>query len=219
MLAFDWSAPPDMPEVRRQRTHVVVRLHRINAGRTRVIVTHDGWGAGGEWDRAFEYFTRAWLDVVLPRLVHRFAVGPVDWDDPPRLEAAPKASRDGRVTGIGGVFFKSADPGALGSWYREHLGVEPEAYGGASFLWRELDDPGREGMTIWSPFSADTKYFDPSAEPYMINYRVDDLDALLARLRSSGLAVDAEIEESEYGRFGWVMDPEGRRVELWEPPE
>lgn len=218
MLAFDWSAPPDMPEVRRQRTHVVVRLRKIDAARTSVVLSHSGWGEGGEWDRAFEYFMVAWHDIVLPRLIHRFAEGPVDWACPPRPESNREKERRGRVTGIGGVFFKSEDPDGLRAWYRQHLGIEPQAFGGASFLWRECADPGRLGMTIWTPFVADTTYFDPSSAPYMINYRVDDLAVLMARLRASGLDVDAEIEESEYGRFGWIMDPEGRRIELWEPP-
>lgn len=84
MLAFTWNAPPHLPEVRGQRTHVLVRLADLDGGRTRVTLTHSGWGEGGEWDEAFAYFQRAWRDVVLPRLAHRFAVGPVDWSDPPR---------------------------------------------------------------------------------------------------------------------------------------
>ncbi len=83
MLAFTWNAPPNLPEVRRQHTHVTVRLFDMGDATTRVTLTHDGWGEGGEWDEAFDYFTRAWLEVVLPRLQHRFAVGPVDWDNPP----------------------------------------------------------------------------------------------------------------------------------------
>jgi uncharacterized protein YndB with AHSA1/START domain len=84
MLAFTWNAPPSLPEVRDQRTHVVVRLSDAGAGSTRVTLRHDGWGQGGEWDTAFGYFTRAWNDVVLPRLVHRFEHGPVDWSNPPQ---------------------------------------------------------------------------------------------------------------------------------------
>lgn len=124
-----------------------------------------------------------------------------------------------RVTGIGGVFFKARDPKKLAAWYREHLGIEPDASGYVSFRWRDVDDPQRIGSTAWNPFDRDTRYFDPSGAPFMINYRVADLDALLEALRAAGLEVDSRVEESEFGRFGWVMDPEGHRVELWEPPE
>jgi len=86
MLAFTWNAPLHMPEVRKQRTHVVVRFQELDAGQTRVTLFHDGWGEGGEWDEAFQYFTRAWLEFVLPRLQYRFSVGPVDWEDPPRFK-------------------------------------------------------------------------------------------------------------------------------------
>lgn len=125
----------------------------------------------------------------------------------------------GRVTGLGGVFFKSADPERLYWWYESHLGLKREE-GGVMFRWRENDDNGASpGMTVWALFKNDTKYFAPSAAPFMLNYRVDDLDALLARLRAAGVEVDERREDSEYGRFAWVMDPEGNRVELWEPPK
>lgn len=117
-----------------------------------------------------------------------------------------------RVTGIGGIFFKATDAAALREWYRAHLGIQSEDWGGAIFRWSE------GGTTVWSPFSAETTYFAPSQAPFMINYRVEDLHALLAALRSEGCDVDDKVEESEFGKFGWVMDPEGNRVELWEPP-
>jgi len=124
-----------------------------------------------------------------------------------------------RVTGIGGVFFKSQDPDKLRSWYQKHLGLEPDAYGGVSFEWREADQPERVGQTIWSLFPADTKYFEPSAAPFMINYRVENLDRVLEELRKEGVKVDENVAEYDFGRFGWVMDPEGNRIELWEPLE
>ncbi|MBI3447396.1 MAG: VOC family protein [Acidobacteria bacterium] len=124
-----------------------------------------------------------------------------------------------RVTGIGGVFFKAKDPERLGAWYREHLGLAIEAWGGTSFPWRDAADPKRKGSTAWSLFPATTKYFDPSTAPFMVNYRVADLDRVLAALREEGCAVDPRIDESEFGRFGWVMDPEGNRIELWQPPK
>ena len=123
-----------------------------------------------------------------------------------------------RVTGIGGVFFKAKDPKALGEWYRIHLGLQVEAWGGVAFRWADAGGSG-QGTTIWSPFKEDTAYFAPSAASFMVNYRVDDLHALLAKLREEGCAVDDKVEESEYGKFGWVMDPEGNKLELWQPPE
>lgn len=121
-----------------------------------------------------------------------------------------------RVTGIGGVFFKAKDPKALSDWYRDHLGMNVEAWGGVAFRWK--DDNRGEGSTIWSPFKDDTSYFAPSQASFMINYRVEDLHAVLAKLREEGCAVDDKVDESEYGKFGWVMDPEGNRLELWQPP-
>ncbi len=124
-----------------------------------------------------------------------------------------------RVTGIGGVFFKSANPQALGAWYKTHLGINVEEWGGAAFRWKGPDNLEGGGTTIWSPFAADTSYFAPSTAPFMINYRVEDLHALLAALRAEGVQVEEKVEESEYGKFGWVIDPEGNKLELWQPPD
>lgn len=124
-----------------------------------------------------------------------------------------------RVTGIGGIFFKAQDPKALGQWYQTHLGLALEAWGGVVFQWATPDNPGGTGTTIWSPFQQDTAYFGPGKAGFMVNFRVDDLHALLAALRAEGCAVDDKVEESEYGKFGWVTDPEGNRVELWQPPQ
>ncbi len=123
-----------------------------------------------------------------------------------------------RVTGIGGIFFKAKDPQALAAWYRRHLGLSVEEWGGVAFRW--ADDPSQgQGTTVWSPFAADTSYFAPGTASFMINYRVEDLHALLAALREEGCQVDDRTEESEYGKFGWVIDPEGNKLELWEPPQ
>jgi predicted enzyme related to lactoylglutathione lyase len=124
------------------------------------------------------------------------------------------------VTGIGGIFFKANDPEKLGEWYRKHLGLEVEEYGGVSFHENNASNtsPKRQAFTIWSPFAADTEYFAPSEKPFMINFRVTDLDALLAELRSAGVQMEGKPEKSEFGYFGWVMDPEGNKIELWEPP-
>ncbi len=124
-----------------------------------------------------------------------------------------------RVTGLGGIFFKSKNPQALGAWYKEHLGIAVEEWGGAAFRWATPEKPATTGTTVWSPFKDDSDYFAPSHASFMINYRVEDLHALLAQLRSEGCEVEAKVQESEYGKFGWVMDPEGNKIELWQPPE
>ena len=122
-----------------------------------------------------------------------------------------------RVTGLGGLFFKARDPKALAAWYERHLGMKVEEWGGVVFRW--ADDPAAaNGTTIWSPFAADTGYFAPSTSPFMVNFRVADLHALLAALRAEGCQVEDKVDESEYGKFGWVIDLEGNKLELWEPP-
>ena len=121
-----------------------------------------------------------------------------------------------RVTGIGGIFFKSADPKMLGAWYRDHLGLDVTDWGGAVFRWGGADS--LPGMTIWSPFAQGTNYMEPSSASFMINFRVADLDRLLEALRVEGCNVVDKTESSEQGKFGWVIDPEGNKVELWQPP-
>jgi predicted enzyme related to lactoylglutathione lyase len=123
-----------------------------------------------------------------------------------------------RVIGIGGIFFRASNPDSLRAWYRQHLGIEVEAWGGFAFKWRTDQNPGGSGTTVWNIFNTDTKYFNPSQSTFMINYRVDNLDELLRILRAEGCNVDSKVEESEFGKFGWVMDPEGNRIELWQPP-
>lgn len=120
-----------------------------------------------------------------------------------------------KVIGLGGIFFKSRDPKALSAWYAQHLGLPVDDWGGTRFD----EDEQRKGYSLWSPFAADTDYFGPGAQPYMINFRVDDLDGLLARLREAGVTVDENVQDGEFGRFGWITDPEGMRVELWQPPD
>jgi catechol 2,3-dioxygenase-like lactoylglutathione lyase family enzyme len=127
--------------------------------------------------------------------------------------------RQPRVTGIGGIFFKAQNAPKLRAWYEKHLGLPLEAWGGCQFFWRDAKRPGKKGYTVWSAFEGDTGYFKPSKKPFMINYRVDDLKRVLAELKKEGVAVDEKTEESEFGKFGWVMDPEGHRIELWEPPK
>lgn len=122
-----------------------------------------------------------------------------------------------RVHGIGGIFFKARDPAALAQWYRQHLDFDVQSWGGTQFEWLRRDT-GARAETAWSPFAQDSTYFDPSQHPYMINLRVDDLDGLLHLLRAEGCQVLDRREDSEYGKFGYVLDPEGLLLELWQAP-
>lgn len=123
-----------------------------------------------------------------------------------------------RVTGIGGVFIKSKEPQRLREWYRRHLGIAVEDWGGCAFRWQSADNPTGVGSTVWSVFEAQSNYFEPSQSQFMVNYRVHDLHGLLTALRAEGCQVVDKVEESEFGKFGWVVDPDGNKVELWEPP-
>jgi predicted enzyme related to lactoylglutathione lyase len=123
-----------------------------------------------------------------------------------------------RVTGIGGIFIKTADTRRLREWYQKHLGIDIAEWGGASFNWAGPHNPDGHGTTAWCMFEASSNYFDPSTAPFMVNYRVDKLHDLLAVLREEGCQVVGEPQESEFGKFGWVMDPDGNKIELWEPP-
>jgi catechol 2,3-dioxygenase-like lactoylglutathione lyase family enzyme len=120
-----------------------------------------------------------------------------------------------KVIGIGGVFFKSRDPEELRRRYSDRLGVEVQPWGGAEFLFNRRDRPGI-GYTVWNPFKEETKYFEPSDKPFMLNLRVDDLERMLAGLRAAGAQVLDRREDGENGKFGYVMDPEGNLLELWE---
>jgi|SRR5208337_1469037 len=123
-----------------------------------------------------------------------------------------------RVTGLGGIFFKAKDPKALYEWYRLHLGIESAADGSGA-MWRDAEHPEIPGCNVWAIFPQETKYFDPSSSNFMVNFRVDDLDELLKALREEGVQVDPKVEVYDYGKFGWIMDPAGNRIELWEPPK
>ncbi len=123
-----------------------------------------------------------------------------------------------RVTGIGGVFFKAQDPKAMHAWYKRHLGIDVQDWGGAAFTWADAEGKPSGGTTIWSVGPADGDQFAPSNAPFMINYRVADLRALVALLKAEGCQVLDKFDDGEYGKFAWVIDPEGNKVELWEPP-
>ena len=124
-----------------------------------------------------------------------------------------------RVTGLGGIFFKAKNTKKLQAWYKKHLGLPLDpVWGGCSFAWRDAKNPKKKGATVWSAFDGKTEYFGPGRQTFMINYRVADLKKVLAQLKREGVWVDPKTEESEFGKFGWVRDAEGNRLELWEPP-
>jgi predicted enzyme related to lactoylglutathione lyase len=130
--------------------------------------------------------------------------------------ASPSNPSPGRILGIGGIFFKSANNDQLSSWYREKMGIDHDQYG-ATFKWRSMDEPAKENLTVWSIFPASSDYFAPSQSAFMINYIVDDLDALLEKMSGAGVMIDPKREDFDYGRFAWVYDPDGNKIELWEP--
>lgn len=124
-----------------------------------------------------------------------------------------------RVTGIGGIFFQARDAAALAAWYKKHLGIDVQDWGGTAFRWTDEEGHPKAGTTVWSVSSAESDPFAPGKASFMVNYRVADLHGLLAALRSEGCNVLEKTDDSEYGKFGWVIDPEGNKVELWQPPD
>jgi catechol 2,3-dioxygenase-like lactoylglutathione lyase family enzyme len=126
------------------------------------------------------------------------------------------AAGPGRILGIGGVFFKSPNPTEARNWYRDKLGIENGEHGGM-FQWRSFDDPSQENITAWSIFKSTSDYFAPSGASFMINYIVDDLDAFLAKAAAAGVQIDPKRQDEDYGRFAWVFDPDGNKIELWQP--
>ncbi len=122
-----------------------------------------------------------------------------------------------RVTGVGGVFFKTQDPAATLAWYRTHLGIDSADWGGCVFPWNAEEQPSDTCYTVWSTFPADSPHLAPSDAPFMVNFRVDDLEALVAALNDEGVVVVGNVEKHPNGKFAWILDLDGRKVELWEP--
>ncbi len=121
-----------------------------------------------------------------------------------------------RVKGIGGIFFKCEDPKAMNAWYKRHLGFKVNEYG-SLFQGRDHENPKEETLLQWAPFASDTEYFQPSKKAFMINYRVENLDCLVDQLKQEGIEILKDIETFPYGKFAHIMDPEGNKIELWEP--
>jgi catechol 2,3-dioxygenase-like lactoylglutathione lyase family enzyme len=154
--------------------------------------------------------------VIAATLLVGFASGVLTARQKPEPAGLPAE----RVTGIGGVFFKARDPKALGAWYRDKLGLAlQEGSAFSVFEWRDREDPTRQGATAWALFGADSKYFSPSQAALMIDYRVRNLERMLAQLRASGVTVEGKVAEDANGKFAWILDPEGNKVELWEPKD
>ena len=156
------------------------------------------------------------MRIVAIAVIFTVGVGAGMWATTQAQQATPLPAE--RVSGIGGVFFKAKDPKSLAAWYRQALGVDlMQGAPYAAFRWREREDSSRVGTTAWSLFPSDTKYFAPSSASFMINYRVRSLDAMLAQLRALGVTVESKVTEDVNGRFTWIVDPEGNKIELWEP--
>jgi|GEM_PF-1508249 len=201
-LTVEWKGPQKFAEFMNKEnalTQVSILFHPKGKF-TQVTILHAGWGEEGQWEEAYDYFYKAWEGALalLKTMVSK-------------EEEAPKIG----VTGIGGIFFKSKDPEKLKNWYNEHLGFETDQYGQA-FRWVQFENAQKTGSTQWSVMPADTKYFSPSDKPYMLNYRVGNLVALLEKLDKAGVQIAGEMEAYDYGKFGWVVDPEGNKIELWE---
>lgn len=136
---------------------------------------------------------------------------------PDQSKPAVGTTQRGRILGIGGVFFKSANRDQTREWYSKHLGLADKGQG-AMLPWREHDDPQKEHVTVWTVFPASTHYFDPSPASFMVNYIVDDMDALLDRLKLEGVKIDEKRINESFGRFAWIYDSDGNKIELWQPP-
>ncbi len=134
---------------------------------------------------------------------------------PEKSKPPAKTEQRGRIVGIGGIFFKSANRDQMREWYSKHLGLADKGHG-AMLPWREHGDAQKEHVTVWTVFPSSTKYFDPG-QAFMINYIVDDLDALLERLKQEGVKIDPNRMNESYGRFAWIYDPDGNKIELWDP--
>ena len=139
----------------------------------------------------------------------------VSSSQPEKSNPPVKTEQRGRILGIGGVFFKSANRDQMRDWYSKHLGIADKGQG-AMLPWREHDDPQKEHVTVWTIFSASSNYI-PATQPLMFNYIVDDMDALLDRLKQEGVKIDPKRMDESYGRFAWIYDSDGNKIELWQP--
>lgn len=203
-LSFSWNAPPEFEAIRSldYKTWVCIEFKAISSNQSELILTHLGWPLDDSFNPVFNYFDNAW-DIVFASL-SKFDTKQV------ALILYQK------VTGIGGIFFKCKNPEKVKDWYKTFLGLDTDKYG-TTFEWIQSSNPDKKGFTQWSTFSENSKYFDPSTKDFMINYRVDNLIELVAKLSSSGVTILDKIESFDYGKFVHVLDVEGNKIELWEP--
>jgi catechol 2,3-dioxygenase-like lactoylglutathione lyase family enzyme len=154
-----------------------------------------------------------------PLLISAWSEGgkKVESSQPEKSQPPLKPEQRGRILGIGGIFFKSANRDQMREWYSKHLGLADTGHG-AMLPWREHDDPQKEHVTVWTVFPASSNYFDPGHAQFMINYIVDDMDALLDRLKQEGVKIDDNRMNESYGSFAWIYDLDGNKIELWQPP-
>ena len=154
--------------------------------------------------------------LLAPALLIAFACSkPTVAQNPAPATTKTETQSQGRVLGIGGIFFKATDQAKAREWYAKHLGIVDKG-GGAMLPWREHDDSQKEHVTVWSTFPSNTNYFAPG-QAFMVNYIVDNLDAMLERLQNEGVKIDPKRMNESYGRFAWIYDSDGNKIELWEP--
>lgn len=202
----EWS-PMATTEYFQPSTHPYMFNYRVHDLRALIdVLKTEGVEIAGDIQE-FEYGKFGWIIDPEGRKLELWE--PVD----NQLGDSPEVWNE-RVTGVGGVFFKSADPKSIKEWYQKHLNI-----GQDTFTWRDLSDPDSEnpGMTIWSPFKESTDYFNPSDKPWMFNYRVKDIRKLIETLRSEGVTVVGDVQAYDYGVFGWILDCDGTKIELWQP--
>jgi catechol 2,3-dioxygenase-like lactoylglutathione lyase family enzyme len=165
---------------------------------------------------------KPWITITfgLLLLVSAYSKGgqEVQSQEPDKSKPTVTTTQRGRILGIGGLFFKSANRDQAREWYSKHLGLTDKG-SGAMLPWREHDDPQKEHVTVWTVFPASSNYFDPSPAPFMVNYIMDDMDALLDRLKLEGVKIDPKRMNESYGRFAWIYDSDGNKIELWQPVE
>lgn len=203
-FSFSWNAPPQFPEVRNHphKTWVSIMFQPLTPNATELTLYHTGWPLDKRWDSVYAYFDKGWSYVFEQLAKH-------DQND-----SLP--SQYPRVNGLGGIFFKCKEPKTLKAWYEKHLGLRTDQYG-TNFEWRLANNPSEKGFTQWSPFKETTTYFLPSTKDFMLNYRVGNLEMLYLDLKKEGVTICDTIETYDYGKFLHIMDPEGNKIELWQP--
>jgi catechol 2,3-dioxygenase-like lactoylglutathione lyase family enzyme len=205
MMLMDERVPPYLSRVQSEES--IAQTELVPAGSAAQLVYSPHM-------RAIPWSTIA-VGSLLAISVYSKGGQDVQSPQPDKSKTPVNTERRGRILGIGGVFFKSANRDQMREWYSKHLGLADKG-GGAMLPWREHDDPQKEHVTVWTVFPSASDYFSPN-QPFMINYIVDDLDGLLDRLQQEGVKIDAKRMSESYGRFAWIYDVDGNKIELWQP--